>query len=104
MKQTREELWELVRAIPRGRVSNYGALGAALRHPASGLFVGRWLAFCSEGVPWWRVVAKDGGLPISKRDPVLGLRQREILIDEGATFVGDRVDMARCGWEPDSFK
>lgn len=96
-----EELWRVVRSIPKGRVSAYGQVGAALRQPATGRMVGRWMSQAPQDVPWWRVVAKTGAFPITKRDPYLGLDQRRLLESEGVTFDGERVDMSVCAWEPD---
>jgi methylated-DNA-protein-cysteine methyltransferase-like protein len=98
--ETLQELWDLVHSIPRGKVGTYGALGAALKHPASGFMVGRWIAQCPEGVPWWRVVAKNGSFPIEKRDPYLEMDQRRLLQSEGVTLVDDRVEMDSHFWEP----
>lgn len=54
-----------------------------------------------ETVPWWRVVGKDGDLRITKRDPRLARLQRQLLQQEGVTFLEDgRVDMQRCQWQP----
>lgn len=95
-----DELWDLVRSIPRGRVGSYGTVGAALKNPASGYLVGRWMAQCPEGVPWWRVVAKTGALPIEKLDPYLEMDQRRLLESEGVIFVDDRVDYSAHAWDP----
>ncbi len=95
-----DELWDLVRAIPRGRVCTYGMLGASLKHRASGFIVGRWMAQCPDGVPWWRVVAKSGSLPIAKVSPVHEFDQRRLLEKEGVRFVDDQIDMKTHYWEP----
>lgn len=95
-----EDLWELVRSIPKGKVCSYGDLGSALRNPASGFMVGRWMAQCPSDVPWWRVVAKTGALPIEKRDPTLEIDQRRQLEKEGIRFEDDRIDMETHRWEP----
>ncbi len=86
----REELMERVRAIPYGRVLNYGALGRSLSRPVSGVVVGGWLNSVPEGVPWWRVVGRDGRLPIWKKDPFLESLQAARLREEGVDLV-DRV-------------
>ena len=93
------ELWDLVRSVPKGYVSSYGAVGRSLKRPVSGYLVGRWMAQCPEGVPWWRIVTKSGTLAINKRDPHMGLQQRQLLEREGVTFDGEAVDMARHGVE-----
>jgi alkylated DNA nucleotide flippase Atl1 len=50
----------------------------------------------TQDVPWWRVVAKDGSLPISKRNPALAQEQRDKLQAEGVEFDDDgRVLMER---------
>ncbi len=95
------ELWALVAGIPRGRCASYGALGRGLRNPASGYLVGRWMAQCPQGLPWWRVVAKDGRLPIHKRDPRWAQEQCERLEQEGIGFIEGRVNMEAHGWEPE---
>ena len=90
--ELREEFFELVRAIPRGRVTNYGALGASLSRRVSGVVVGGWLLNVPDGVPWWRVVGRDGRLPICKRDPSLESLQAARLADEGVTVVDGVVE------------
>lgn len=84
-----EELWMVVRRIPKGRAASYGEIGRALKNPASGYFVGRWMAQCPADVPWWRVVAKDGHLPLAKRSPEYAaeqlrrLQQEDVKIEDG---------------------
>jgi methylated-DNA-protein-cysteine methyltransferase related protein len=90
-----EELWQVVRSVPPGRCASYGAVGRSLSRPVSGFLVGRWMASCPPDVPWWRIVGKDGRLPVWKRDPGLGSDQRALLEREGVSFIGDHVDMAR---------
>jgi methylated-DNA-protein-cysteine methyltransferase-like protein len=92
----REKIFELVRAIAPGRVSSYGALGAACDPPISGYICGRILQNVPGDVPWWRVVSKDGALPISKRSPHLAADQKQKLEDEGVEFSADgKIDMSR---------
>jgi methylated-DNA-protein-cysteine methyltransferase-like protein len=95
-----DELWDLVRSVPKGRITTYGALGAALKNPATGFLVGRMMARCPEGLPWWRVVAKTGSLPVAKLDPFAGIDQRRLLEKEGVRFLEDRVDVQGYLWEP----
>ncbi|HWD40125.1 MAG TPA: MGMT family protein [Fimbriimonas sp.] len=95
-----DELWRLIGSIPKGRVASYGALGQALSTPCSGFLVGRWLAGCPADVPWWRVVAKDGRLPVWKRGAEVEREQIERLAREAVEVVEGRVAMDRYEWLP----
>ena len=77
------QVHELVRAIPEGRVMSYGAVGARCDPPISGYICGRIMHHAVADVPWWRVVAKDGSLPINKRNAHLAQQQRSKLQAEG---------------------
>lgn len=58
------------------------------------------MAQCPSDIPWWRVVAKTGKLPVWKRDPALEDEQRERLRSEGVPFLEDMVDLNACLWIP----
>jgi methylated-DNA-protein-cysteine methyltransferase related protein len=81
-------VYEAARTIPPGQVCSYGQLGALAGVTAR--MAGKALAFTPEGVPWWRVVAWDGSLPIHKKDPALALLQRQKLESEGIKFTGSQ--------------
>ena len=96
-----QEIWDLVESIPKGKVCSYGDIGAALRNPMSGFLVGRRMASAPSHIPWWRVVAKSGALPIGKRHPKLMSEQEEALRSEGVPFLEiGLVDMAKARWDP----
>jgi methylated-DNA-protein-cysteine methyltransferase-like protein len=95
-----DDLWAVVTSIPRGRCASYGDVGRALRNPASGRLVGMWMASCPQGVPWWRVVAKSGELPIHKRSPHLAREQALRLESEGVAVIDGKVDMSLCAFDP----
>jgi alkylated DNA nucleotide flippase Atl1 len=61
----------------------------AMNSPVSGLLVGKWMASCPDGVPWWRVLKADGTLAVGKRDPRFAAEQIQKLEEEGIEFVGD---------------
>jgi methylated-DNA-protein-cysteine methyltransferase-like protein len=88
-ERIRERIWQLVRAIAPGKVMSYGAIGARCEPPISGYICGRILQNVAPDVPWWRVVGKDGNLPIRKRHPELSAQQRQLLESEGAAFDAD---------------
>lgn len=79
-------VYKLTKAIPEGRVMNYGQVGELCKPQISGYICGRILGDVPKDVPWWRVVAKDGSLPVVKRSPDLAKDQREALEDEGVEF------------------
>jgi methylated-DNA-protein-cysteine methyltransferase-like protein len=100
-----QQVWILVRQIPRGRVAAYGQIAVMLPAPAGVDFesykafgprwVGGAMASCPEDVPWQRVVNAQG--KISER-PGAG-KQRSLLEEEGIEFVKDRIDMKKFGWQ-----
>jgi methylated-DNA-protein-cysteine methyltransferase-like protein len=96
-----EAVYEMVRAIPSGRVTSYGALGLALQNRVSGLVVGNWMSRCPDDIPWWRVVAKDGRLVVFKKDVSYAITQRNLLESEGVTFEDDKVRMNQFYIDPD---
>lgn len=75
----RDDLYALVRRIPKGKATSYGAVGAALEPPISGYLVGRAMRACPDDVPWWRVVTKDGSFATNKISPELGEEQLRLL-------------------------
>lgn len=94
----------LIRSIPPGRVATYGQIAALAGHPRHAREVGRALAELPEGsdVPWQRVVNAAGR---TSRRGLLGdeVHQRRLLESEGVEFGrGDRIDLRRFGWEPES--
>jgi methylated-DNA-protein-cysteine methyltransferase-like protein len=101
------QVWEIVRRIPRGKVTTYGKI-AALIPPPGGIDLKNYLAFgarwvggamaaCPEGVPWQRVINAQG--KISLRPGADSNKQRELLEEEGVEFEKDRVDLSRFGWD-----
>ena len=90
-----EQVFAAARRIPRGRVVSYGALGSVLSPPLSGRMVGRIIAHCPADVPWWRVLARTGRMPISKLNPAFADEQSARLQAEGIEVVEGQVDMAR---------
>lgn len=90
-----ERVLRLVEAIPAGRVMSYGAIAEAVG--AGGpRQVGRVMALEGGGVPWWRVVRADGGLPLCHDGEALARHRTE-----GTPLrPTGRVDMAAAAWWP----
>jgi methylated-DNA-protein-cysteine methyltransferase-like protein len=97
-----QQVYELVRQVPEGRVVTYGQIAAALDNPRRARMVGWAMRACPEDVPWHRVVNAKGGL--STRPPSGSFHpQRAFLQDEGVQFDHNgRIDLSIYGW--DEFK
>jgi methylated-DNA-[protein]-cysteine S-methyltransferase len=87
-----QKVWAITSRIPRGSVVTYGQIARALRsraYRAVGSALNR--NPYAPGVPCHRVVGSDGKLT----GYAGGLaKKRRMLIDEGVTVVGDRVDLS----------
>jgi methylated-DNA-protein-cysteine methyltransferase-like protein len=92
-----EKVYRLVKKIPRGRVTTYGALAKTLRLRGGARAAGYAMAACpnGRGIPWHRVVAAGGRIAVPEPHSSL---QRKLLESEGVQFKGRKVDMAACSW------
>ena len=101
-----EQVWNLVRQIPKGKVAAYGQIALMLPPPngvefeAYKAFGPRWvggaMANCPDDVPWQRVINAQG--KISERSGAE--KQRQLLEQEGVEFdAKDRVDFKKYGWK-----
>lgn len=105
----RAQVYQVVRAIPAGRVMTYGQIAALIPPPlgvdlrgyehVKARWVGYAMAECPEEVPWQRVVNARGRISLRRGEgPEV---QRLLLVDEGVVFGEDgRIDLARYDWEP----
>jgi methylated-DNA-protein-cysteine methyltransferase-like protein len=96
-----EQVYRVVRRVPPGKVTSYGAVARMLGNPRAARTVGWALHSLPPGsdVPWQRVISSAGHLSITCREHG-GNRQRQLLEAEGVLF--DRrgvVDWDRFGWE-----
>ena len=84
-------VYKLVKKIPRGRVTTYGAIARALELSGGARTAGRAMAACpsGRGIPWHRVVGAGGRLLL--REPNVSL-QRKLLETEGLHFVERRIE------------
>jgi methylated-DNA-protein-cysteine methyltransferase-like protein len=90
-----EEIWKVVRRIPKGKVTTYGAVALAAGFPGAARQV-VWALRASKGsIPWHRVLGANGKILLAGTQ---GAEQRLRLRLEGVTFRGDRADLKKCGW------
>ena len=100
-------VWEVVEAVPRGRVTTYGAVARLVPIPEGvaeatyRAFGARWvgaaMARCPAGVPWHRVVNARG--EVSPRSGGGHWEQWGLLREEGVVPGEDgRLDMRPLMW------
>lgn len=94
-----EQVYELVRQVPRGRVTTYGDVASALGSPRVARHVGWALAALRDvDVPWHRVINSRGSLSF-KGDTARGVLQRGLLEAEGVSFdAAGRVPLRALRW------
>ncbi len=94
-----ELVYQLVKKVPRGRVTTYGELARRLRLRGGARAVGYAMAACpsGRGIPWHRVVGAGGRLII--REPYQS-KQRRLLELEGVRIEGTRIDMRAYAMGP----
>lgn len=88
-----------VEAVPRGRVTTYGAIAEAVGPAVGGggpRQVGSVMSRDGSGLPWWRVVRADGSHP-----PCHPGEARAHYLEEGTPLrPSGKVDLATAWWRP----
>jgi methylated-DNA-protein-cysteine methyltransferase related protein len=95
-------IYQVVRRIPRGRVTNYGTVARLAGLPGQARQVGYALHALPDqsAVPWHRVINAQGRISLDRSGP--GRYQRFLLESEGVRFDrSGRVDLQRYGWPLD---
>jgi methylated-DNA-protein-cysteine methyltransferase-like protein len=98
-----KQVYEVVKLIPPGRVTSYGAIAAYLTSPGAARMVG-WAMNAShthnEFVPAHRVVNRHG-LLTGKHHFGTPNVMKELLENEGIKFKGDQIyDFEEVFWDP----
>lgn len=95
-----QDVYDLVKLIPKGRVCSYGVIARALGHPQWSRRVGYALNQCPPDVPAHRVLNRKGLLS-GKHHFGEGIMQ-QLLESEGVKVVDDQaVDFEQLFWNPD---
>ncbi len=90
-------IWQVVNAIPRGKVATYGQIARLAGLPQQARLVGRILSRLPAGsrLPWHRVINSQG--KVTNPSPE---RQFARLADEGIVPIQGRINLKLYGWQP----
>jgi methylated-DNA-protein-cysteine methyltransferase-like protein len=106
-----QQVYEIVAAIPPGRLMTYGGIAALIPPPAGidplaytsirARWAGYAMAECPPDLPWHRVINAKGQIsPRHGHGPHI---QRQLLIEEGIQVSPKgRVDLPAFLWEPEA--
>ncbi|MDR0271873.1 MAG: methylated-DNA--[protein]-cysteine S-methyltransferase [Clostridiales bacterium] len=95
MKKFNERVYEIVEAIPLGKVTTYGQIARMLGNPRVARQVGWAMRNCPEDLPWQRVVMADGSVTGGAYSEI----RTALLEEENVPFLSDgKVDMKTCFW------
>lgn len=90
-----EQVYQIVRRIPKGACVSYGQIAWMLGAPKSARQVGWAMRVCPDDLPWQRVVKADGSIAGGGYAEL----RRALLEAEGVPFLPDgRVDLKACQW------
>ena len=97
-----QEIYEIVRMIPPGKVMNYGQIATLCSRPLTPRAVGWAMHDCPSDVPWHRVVNAAGRCSTDDVEGNQPGRQRALLEAEGVEFsAAGALDMGRYRFEPE---
>ena len=97
-----EEIYAVVRRIPRGRVATYGQIAELAGLAGHARQVGYAMAALpsASAVPWQRVI-NAAGMVSRRKMPGAELSQRQLLEREGVKFdAKGRVNLKKVRWRP----
>ncbi len=98
----RRRIWNIVAAIPEGRVASYGQIAELAGIKRGARLVGWALRVAPAQIelPWHRVINAQGRISLPKHNPARDEQIRRLKA-ESVTIVDDRVDLQRHLWRPE---
>lgn len=101
----RQKVYEIVRAIPAGKVMTYGQIAEILGEGYTPRTIGFVMhAADTQTDPWQRVINSQGACSTGKMTMPVNLQQK-MLEAEGVKFnEKGRCDLTVYGWSPDGFE
>lgn len=95
-----DDVYEVVKLIPKGRVTSYGAIAHFLGTKLSARMVGWAMHGCPSGIPAHRVV-NSAGLLTGKHHFKTPRAMQEALEKEGIAVISDKIKhFSEVFWDP----
>lgn len=95
-----QDVWDVVKLIPKGRVTSYGAIAKYLGTGMSARMVGWAMNSCPGDVPAQRVLNRNGMLT-GKHHFETETTMEELLVADGVKVENDKVvDFNNLNWDP----
>lgn len=95
-KSFKENVYEIIRLIPEGRVTSYGAIAKAVGYPNHSRHVGNALRYYDEDFPAHRVCNSSGKITASCLNSFI-----EKLKKEGVEVKGNKImNFENIFWDP----
>ncbi len=94
MTKFTEDVLEIIKMIPRGKVMTYGQIAALANSPRGARQVSRILHSMSSKhkLPWHRVINSKGTISLTGEP---GYIQAEMLVSEGIDVINKKVDLKK---------
>ncbi|MBU2955204.1 MGMT family protein [Marinobacter sp. F3R08] len=94
-----QKIWQVVMAVPEGRVVSYGQVAAMAGLGRQARYIGKALGKLPAGhaVPWYRVIRSNGQIAFPEGSDHYR-EQVSRLSAEGVEVVNGRVSMSRFRW------
>lgn len=101
MATFKENVYQLIRQIPPGKVATYGQVAALVGSQGAARAVGMCMKMNPDAprTPCHRIVASDGSLTGYSAGEGITTK-KALLLKEGVVFKGNKVDLAISLWQP----
>jgi len=96
-----QKIWQMVLAIPAGKVASYGQIAAMAGLGRQARFVGRALGRlpAGHGIPWHRVIRSNGRIAFPEGTETCRLQTEKLRL-EGVEVCKGRIRMKEFQWQP----
>lgn len=100
IEKFKDKVYSITKKIPQGKVATYGQLAKLAGSPKAARAVGLCMKTnpMAPIVPCHRVVSKDGSLTGYSAGNGISTK-KEMLLDEGVQFRGNKVDLEKSLWK-----